>query len=145
MNRKTAYTAFLLLHLIYVAVAQNYRPAIRQQLLAVDTIKNDSVALITLEQLVKKENLTQEELLRTNARIILRANATQQFSKSVKLATEGIAMAQKEGLDSLEGMFNSLAAITDYFMERRQEAIVHFREAIRIAQKNNFWEMEQRS
>lgn len=142
MNLKTALITFLLLHWLGITAAQSYRPAIRQQLVAIDSVKNDSIAVLQLEQLIKSENLTPEELLRTNARIIPRANALQQFAKSVRLANDGIAMAKSHALDSMEGTFNTLAGVTNYFMERKKEAIVYFKEAIRIAQKNNFWAME---
>src|SRR5205814_521901 len=79
--------------------AQSSRPAVRQQFVAIDTVKNDSTAMAKLEHLVNSGNLTTVELLRANARIILRANALQQFAKSVKLANEGIAMARSNGLD----------------------------------------------
>jgi len=136
--------------LIYVCFfipvySQNSGPTTRQQLLAIDSIKNDSIAIVKIEHLIAKGNCTPEELLRANARIIVRANALQQFAKSTTLANEGIAKARSLELDSLEGMYNSLAAITNYYLERRKEAIEFFKEAIRIAQKNNFWDMEAKS
>src|SRR5690242_6015177 len=52
MNWITRLITFLLFHLL--VATQTYRTVTLQQLLAVDIIKNDSIALITLEQLVKK-------------------------------------------------------------------------------------------
>src|SRR5437762_1032815 len=110
--------------------AQSSRPAVRQEFVAIDTVKNDSTAMAKLEHLVKTGNLTTVELLRANARIIRRADALQQFSKSVKLAAEGIVMARSNGLDSIEGMYNTLAATSNYYMERKKEALEYFKKTI---------------
>ena len=118
---------WFLLYCFAHAYGQSSRPAIRQQLLSIDTIKNDSAAMAMLEQLVKTGDLIPVELLRANARIIRRADALQQFAKSVKLANEGIILARNNGLDSIEGMFTTLAATSNYFMDRKKEALEFFK------------------
>ena len=140
--KKKYFLAVLLIFTISIDAWSDSRPSVRRQLLAIDALKNDSAAIVKLEELVKTGDLTPEESLRANARIIMRANSLQQFAKSVKLANDGILAARKNGLDSLEGAFNAIAGATNYFMELKKEAIEYFKEAIRIAQKNNFWEME---
>jgi signal transduction histidine kinase len=42
-------------------------------------------------------------------------------------------------------MYTTLAATSNYYMERKKEALEYFKESIRIAQKNNFWDMEAKS
>ncbi len=140
-------TILLTLLLFYFSnlFAQDIRPAVMKQLIESDSIKIDSLALIKLEGLVQNNKLSVIELLSINSRIIQRANTLQQFQKSVKMALEGITLAKNNRLDSLHALFNILAGVTNYYMDRRPECIPYFMDAIRIAQHGNLWSLEARA
>lgn len=129
---------FLLLNIPFL----NAQLAILQHLNATDTIQNDSVAILQLNQLIKENSSDVITILEINRKLISRNDHFHKFDRSISIANESVNLAKKNGLDSLEGLFNKLLGITYYSMDRKRAAVPYFEKCLAIAKENNFWELE---
>jgi len=111
----------------------------------IDKVKDDSIAIHQYENYIKKNNLTVEEKLEVMLRIATRACVSRNFIKGIQSGNDGIMLAQKHNLDSMEAELNKMLGITYYFMDQRQKAIEYFDKAIAIAHQHGHWFTEATS
>jgi two-component system NarL family sensor kinase len=140
MLKRTAYIFFGIIKCHCLIYAQ--AGSIATQLKQIDVIKNDSLALISLESLAQAGKVDVRSQLDLNRRIITRANLMEKFNKAIALENESIVIAHNNGMDSAEAYFNKLLGASYYFMDRKKACIPYFERAIAIAQKNGLWELE---
>ncbi len=118
-----------------------YSQSLQYQLKKIDTIINDNAALNSLNTLLQNTRNHKDKLY-INLKVIGRANQLQKYTLATTIGNEGIILAHKNGLDSLEAVFNKLIGVTNYYMDRKKAAVPYFEKAIAIAKKNNLWELE---
>jgi two-component system, NarL family, sensor kinase len=112
------------------------------QLKSIDEIKNDSSALNSLQTLSKKNVSNLQAQLYINLKIITRANLLQKYTLAISIGNESTVLSSKNGLDSLEAVFQKLIGVTYYYMDRKRAAVPYFERALAITIKNNLWELE---
>jgi signal transduction histidine kinase len=132
---------FLILFFLLLATGPIYSQATLKEL---DKLKNDSAAIAQLENYMAITPLTAREKLDVMFRISSRAGAMRDFPKEIKVTCEGIALAQKNNLDSMEAVLTKLLGITYYMMGQQEPAIAYFKKAITIAHEHGHWFTESR-
>lgn len=133
---------FLLFIFFFPFVLSAQDKTISKQLNHIDSIKNDSLAIRSLELIAQNKKLTVQLQLELNRRIISRANALQKYDKAIAIGNKSLVMASKNKLDSLEAVFNKYLGISYYYMDQKRTSVPYFEKAIVLAQKNNLWELE---
>jgi signal transduction histidine kinase len=111
------------------------------RLKSIDKITADTNAIKALE-IILNENLTVNQQLEVNLRLLVRLYHSQQFGKAVLIGNTGLALAQKQHLDSMEGAFNKQLGNAYYYMELRKKAKEYFKTAYDIAHEKKLWELE---
>ena len=129
------FTVILLCH--YFAAAQ----AILKE---IDQLKDNNTAIKQYEAYIRHNSLTPKEELTVILKISNRAGALRDFPKSIKVTNEGIALAQKNSLDSMEAVLIKLLGITYYTMGQKERAAEYFKKAISIAHEHGHWFTESR-
>src|SRR3954468_10630102 len=76
------------------------------KLKVIDLVKNDTLALKSLDSILTNAKLTVKEKLEVNYRSIMRNNILQKFTSAIAMGNEGVMLAGKNNLDSLEALFN---------------------------------------
>lgn len=109
-----------------------------------DKLKNDSVAISHFENYLSSTPLTPKEKLDVIFRIASRTGAIRDFPKGIKIANEGIVLAQKNKLDSMEAVLTKLLGITYYMMGQQETAIGYFKKAATVAHDHGHWFTESR-
>ncbi len=132
---------FLAIVLVLHPACLTYSQATLKQL---DQLKNDSAAIIQLENYIATHALTPKEKLEVMVRISNRAGALRDFPKSIQVTNDGIVLAKKNNLDSMEAVLTKLLGITYYTMGQKETAIGYFKKAITIAQEHGHWFTESR-
>lgn len=112
------------------------------QLKNIDAMTNDSTALTSLQALSKRNSSDLKANLYIDLKIIARANLLQKFTLATTVGNEGVVLANKNGLDSLEATFLKFIGVTNYYMDRKRAAVSYFEKALVIAVKNKYWELE---
>lgn len=110
----------------------------------IDQLKDNNAAIKQYEELIRQNSLTPQEELTVILKISNRAGAIRDFPKSIQVTNEGIALAQKNSLDSMEAVLTKLLGITYYTMGQRERAAEYFKKAIAIAHEHGYWFTESR-
>lgn len=111
----------------------------------IDKLTNDSIAIKQYENYLHTNKLSDKEKLNIIFKISNRAGSLRNFSKSIEITNEGIALAQKNDLDSMEAVLTKLLGINYYSMQQREAAISYFKKAMNIAHEHGYWFTEAKT
>lgn len=114
----------------------------QEQIRNIDALQDDTAALEALKLLRQNSALDIKTKLTVSQRLVALANGLQKYALATEVANEGITLAAKNKLDSLEAVFIKYIGITNYLMDRRRAAVPYFEKAQEIAFKHGFWELE---
>ncbi|MES2763419.1 MAG: tetratricopeptide repeat protein [Bacteroidota bacterium] len=108
----------------------------------IDKLKNDSAAIVAYEKYLHTNQLPVKQQLDVKLRITTRACRSHDFLKAISVGNEGIAVAEANNLDSLNGAFKKMLGITYYFMGESKMARDHFQKAVEVAKRSGLWFIE---
>lgn len=118
--------------------------AVSQSLKEIDQLKDNTLAITQYENYMQRHKLAVKEQLDVILKISNRAGAIRDFPKGIKTINEGIALAQKNGLDSMEAVLTKHLGITYYTMGQKERATGYFKKAISLAHERGHWFTEGR-